>query len=177
MHLILDPRAMADHLVAPRHQSAKPFGCRIGRPDLGQIAGRIEAGQRPGVDLVGLYMGVRDRLHLQRIGDHHALHERRQDPRHRHAVAGGLDHHLVGGQKLLAETFQRRTRHVDPAHMPQPAGFPDHHLAKGAVGIDPDHTSHPCLLSIKSEGSGGATRQLRIRALSATGRVAEAATY
>jgi hypothetical protein len=97
MHLILDPRAMADHLVAPRHQSAPSFGCRIGRPDLGQIAGRIEAGKRPGVDLVGLYMGVGDRLHLQRIGDHHALHERRQDPRHRHAVAGGLDHHLVGG--------------------------------------------------------------------------------
>jgi hypothetical protein len=42
MDLILDPRAMADHLVAPRHQPAKPFGCRIGRPDLGQIAGRIE---------------------------------------------------------------------------------------------------------------------------------------
>ena len=62
---------------------------------------------------------------------------------------------LVGGQKLLSEAFQRRARHVDPAHMPQPAVFPDHHLAKGAVGIDPDYASHPCLLSIKSEGSGG----------------------
>ena len=36
MHLVLDPRAMAHDLVAPRHQPAQPLGCRIRRPDLGQ---------------------------------------------------------------------------------------------------------------------------------------------
>jgi hypothetical protein len=31
MRIVLDPRAMANHLVAPRHQPAKPFSYRIGR--------------------------------------------------------------------------------------------------------------------------------------------------
>jgi hypothetical protein len=98
-----------------------------------------------------------DRLDLQRIGNHHPRHIRRQNPRHGHAVAGRLDHHFVGGPKALAEAFQRRARHVDPASIPKPAVFPDHHLAKGAVGIDPDHTSHPCLLSVDQTGAAGDT--------------------
>ena len=81
------------------------------------------------------------------------------------------------GQRLLAEALQRRSRHVDPAGMPQPAVLPDHHLAKGSVDIHPDHASHPCLLSIQIRRERRATRQLRIRALGATGRVAEAASY
>jgi hypothetical protein len=62
---------------------------------------------------------------------------------------------MASRTKFLTVPFQRRTRHVDPAHMPQPAVFPDHHLAKGAVGIDPDHTSHACLLSINQRGAAG----------------------
>ena len=40
MHLVLDPRAMADDLVAPRHQPAKPFGSP-------HLASRSPAGIRP----------------------------------------------------------------------------------------------------------------------------------
>jgi len=65
-----------------------------------------------------------DRFDLQRIGDHHALHEKRQHPRHGHAVAGRLNRHLVRRQKALAEALQRRARHVDPACMPAAGRLP-----------------------------------------------------
>ena len=76
VHLVFEPRPVAHHLVAPGHQPAQPLGRRVRRPDLRQIARRMEARQRPRVDLVGLHMGVRDSLHLQRIGDHNPFYER-----------------------------------------------------------------------------------------------------
>lgn len=95
MHLVLDPGPVPNNLIAARHQSAHPFRCRIRGPDFRQIASRMQAGQRAGVDLVGFHMGMGDRLDLKRIGNHHTLHMGRQNPGHRHAVSGRLDHHLV----------------------------------------------------------------------------------
>ena len=46
----------------------------------------------------------------------------------------------------------------------------------GAMGVDADYASHPFLLSV-DQTERRATRQPRIRALSATGQVAEAANY
>ena len=165
---------MADHLVAPRHQPALAFGRRIRRPDLGQISGRIEAGERPGVDLVGLYMGVRDRLHLQRIGDHHRFTNgaKTRDTAMQLPVAS-ITTSSVARSSLPSPPAPSASCRSGPHAA---ASLPDHHLAKGAVDIDPDHTSHP-YLHLFDNRSGGATRQLRIRALSATGRVAEAASY
>ena len=96
MHLVLDPRAMPDDLVAPRHPTPQPLGRRVGCPDLGQIAGCMQLRQNAGVDLVGLHLRKGDGLHLQRIGDDRPSHERRQDPHHRHRVAGRFDDDLVG---------------------------------------------------------------------------------
>jgi len=39
VHLVLDPRAVPDHLVAPCHKPPPAFGACIGQPDLGQKAG------------------------------------------------------------------------------------------------------------------------------------------
>ena len=78
MHLVLEPCPVAHHLVASRNQPAQPLGGCIRRPYLGQIASRVQACQCPRVDLVGLHMGMCDRLHLQRVGDRHPLHEGRQ---------------------------------------------------------------------------------------------------
>src|SRR5215831_1720538 len=69
MHLILEPRAMPHDLVAPRHQPALAFGLRVRRPDLRQVPSRMQTGERAGIDLVGLYVSLGDRLHLQWIGD------------------------------------------------------------------------------------------------------------
>ncbi len=59
------------------------------------------------VDLVSLDLGVRDRAHLQRVGDHHSTHEWLQQTHDPGRVDGGLDHHLVVGSKLAAESDHR----------------------------------------------------------------------
>lgn len=66
--LVLHSGAATDDLVAPRHQAAPAFRLGIGQPHLGQKAGRMQRRQDTGIDLVGLDVRVRDRLHLQRIG-------------------------------------------------------------------------------------------------------------
>jgi hypothetical protein len=95
MHFVLDPRSMPDNLIAARGQPTLPLRLRIWGPGLRQIAGGEQARQRSRVDLVRLHPRMRDRLHLQRIGDHHPLHKRRQNARDCHAIPGRLDHHLV----------------------------------------------------------------------------------
>ena len=155
MHLVLEPRAMPHDLVAPRHQSALAFGRRVRRPDLRQVAGRLQTGERAGIDLVGLYVSLGDRLHLQRIGDNHPRHERRQHSRDRHAVGGRFDHHLITGQQGLAKSLQRSPRHIDAARMSEPAVFPKHHLPEGSVDIDANHPSHSHLLPDQMTGAAG----------------------
>jgi hypothetical protein len=76
MHLILKPRAMPHDLVAPRHQPALAFGLRVRRPDLRQVPRRVQTGERAGIDLVGLYVSLGDRLHLQRIGSRNGARTR-----------------------------------------------------------------------------------------------------
>ena len=73
-------------------------------------------------------MRLRDRLHLQRIRDDHPRHKGGQHARNRHAVAGRLDHHLIGRPQVLAQPFERSSGHIDPADMPKDAIFPNHHL-------------------------------------------------
>jgi hypothetical protein len=95
VHLVLDPRPVPDDLIAARNETAFALRHGIRRPDLREISRRIQTGERAGVDLVGLHMRVRDRLHLERVCDHHPRHEGREHARHRHAVACRLDDDLV----------------------------------------------------------------------------------
>jgi hypothetical protein len=97
---------------------------------------------------------MRDRLHLQRIGDDHPPHERRKNPGHRHAIPGGLNHHLVGWKQLSAKPFEPRAGHVDPTEAPQLTILPHHHLAEGPVDVDADHPSH-LAPPLHCHGSGG----------------------
>ena len=80
MHLVLDPRAMPDDLVAARHQPAQALGLGIGQPDLRQEARRPQRRQHAGVDLVGLDVSMRDRLDLQRVGHDHPRDIRARAP-------------------------------------------------------------------------------------------------
>lgn len=102
----------------------------------------MQTGQRACIDLVGLHVGMGDCFHLERIGNHHPFHMGRQNPGHRHAVAGRLDHHLVRLLQLPAEALKGRARHLDPAFMPGQTVLPDHHLPEGRVDIDTYHASH-----------------------------------
>jgi hypothetical protein len=77
MNLVLDSSAMSHDMVAPCHQPTLAFGRGVRRPDLRQIPGRLQAGERAGIDLVGLDVSLGDRLHLQRIGDNHPGHKGR----------------------------------------------------------------------------------------------------
>jgi Transposase, Mutator family len=146
MHLVLEPRAMPYDLITSRHQPSFAFGPRVRRPDLRQVAGRLQTGERAGIDLVRLYVSLCDRLHLQRIGDNHPRHERRQHSRHPHAVGGRLDHNLITGQQALAKSLQRGPRHIYAARTSEPAVFPKHHFPESSVDIDANHASHAHLL-------------------------------
>ncbi|MGY4592776.1 hypothetical protein ACVWXL_000522 [Bradyrhizobium sp. GM22.5] len=157
MHLVLEPRAMAHDLVAPRHQPTLAFRLRVRRPDLRQVPSRLQTGERAGIDLVGLDVSLGDRLHLQRIGDNHPCHERCQNPRYRHAVAGRLDHHLITGQQGLAKSLQRSPRHINAARMSEPAILPKHHLPESSVDVDANHPSHLHLLLDMTGAAGDTT--------------------
>lgn len=98
--LVLHSGPVTDDLAAPRHQAPPALGLGIGQPDLGQPdlgqpnlgqkAGRMQRGQDTGIDLVGLDMRVRNRLHLQRIGHDDAGCVGAEHTHHRHRVAGRL---------------------------------------------------------------------------------------
>jgi hypothetical protein len=55
MHLILEPRTMPHDLVAPCRRPSLAFGPGVRRPDLRQVAGRLQTGERAGINLVRLY--------------------------------------------------------------------------------------------------------------------------
>ena len=148
VYLVLDPCPVPDDLIAPRHQAAHALGRRVRRPDLRQKPGRMQARQGARVDLVGLHVRMGDRLHLQRVGDDHPRHERRQHARDCHAVACCFNDHLIRRLKPLAEAFQPRAGHIDPTGMPKHAALPYHHLAEGSVDVDANHAAHINLLSL-----------------------------
>ena len=146
MHLVLQPRPMPHDLVAPCRKSALAFRRGVRCPDLRQITGRLQTGERARIDLIGLYVSLCDRLYLERIGNDHPRHERRQHPRHRHAVGGRFDDYLIACQQGFAKSFQRGPRHINAARRSKPAVFPEHHLPESSVDIDPNYPSHLLLL-------------------------------
>jgi hypothetical protein len=155
MHLVLDPRAVSDNLVAPRHQPPEAFGIGVGQPDLRQEIGRPQRRQHAGIDLVRLDVRVGDRLDLQRIGHDDARHMRRKHADHGHGITGRLDDDLVLLAQATAETLQPRAGHADASGRTQRPVFPEHHLCKGSVDVHANHTSHSLLLSFHCDGSSG----------------------
>ncbi len=95
MDLILNPCPMSHDLIAPGHQPPHAFCGGVWCPDFRQIPSSIKVSQCASIDLVGLYMRLRDRFHLQGISNHDPSHERRKDARYSHAVSRRLDDNTV----------------------------------------------------------------------------------
>ncbi len=175
---VLEPRALA-HDVRPASDLApQRVGLVVGQPARGQKAGGQQLGQHLGVDLVGLYLRLGDRPGLRRVRDDYARDVALEQPRDRVGVAGRLERDLVGGGEALGEEPELFRRRLDLSHRAHDPVLPDGDLGELAVDVEPDAPSHAALLfQMVDVGEQAGKRHLRIRALSATGRVAGAAKY
>jgi hypothetical protein len=118
-----------------------------------------------------------DGLDLQRVRHDHPRNMRFECPHHRHCVAGCLDDDFVLLVQPAPKSFKTRSGHVDPPGGAELARVPKYYLRKGAVDVHANHAFHQVLPYCRFEPEQWATRQLRIRALGATGLVAGAASY
>ena len=101
-----------------------------------------------------------------------------QQPRDRMGVASRLQGHLVAGTEAVGEVPQRFWGGLDPARLPDDTVLPDGDLGELAVHVQPDASAHPAPPFLElAEGAQVGKRHLRIRARSASGRVAGAAMY
>jgi len=178
LHLVLQPGPLPHDVRAAGDPATQREGGIVGQPHRGQVVGRQQPRQHRCIDLVGLDLGLGDRPGLLRVGDHHPTHLALQQPRDRIGVAGRLQGHLVGDAEAVSEAPQRLRRQLDPSGLPDHAVLPDGDLGELAVHVQPDASSHPAPPFLElAEGAQAGKRHLRIRARSASGRVAGAAMY
>lgn len=166
---VLQPRALADNLITPRHLPSQRLGAWIGDPDFRQEAAGVELREHRRVDLVRLDLGVRDDPHLLGIGNDHPLYVRADHFGDRCRITGRLDDHLVVLAELLGERLQQRPPHIDAAEACQFPRFEDCHLGKCPVDVHTHdaHARSPFLARRKREPAGNTTptdpRSQRIR--------------
>ena len=94
VHLVLDPRARADQLLAARQPPPQHAGALVGHPHRLELAPPQQARQRAGVEPVGLGARLRDPGVVGR-DHHHALDVRLEDARHLPRPARDLHRHPV----------------------------------------------------------------------------------
>jgi hypothetical protein len=178
LHLVLQPGPLPHDVGAADDLAAQREGGLIGQPHRRQEPGRQQLRQYCRVDLVSLDLGLGDRPSLLRVGDHHPAHMLFQQPRDRIGVPGRLQSHLITQAQALGELPQPFRRGLDPARLPHHTLLPDGHLGELAVHVQPDASAHPAPPFLElAEGAQAGKRHLRIRARSASGRVAGAAMY
>jgi hypothetical protein len=175
VNTVLHPRHLLNDLRPLRHKAPERLSGRIRHPDLGQEAAGMQLRQHGRVDLVSFDLGMGDRAHLQRIGDHHPPHKRPQQTDDRCRVDGGFEHDLVVGSQLASECDHRVSCQVNPAAAAEMAVLQNRDHRHRAVHIQSDHSHAASFILGSRSGSQRATRHLRIRAHSATGLVAGAA--
>ena len=71
VQLVLCPRPLAHQLRAAGSRRRSERVPSSGLKTAGRKPGVEQLAERPGVDLVGLHLGLGDRAHLARVGDHH----------------------------------------------------------------------------------------------------------
>ena len=174
MQLVLCPGALAHQRGAASEPAPQRPGCLIGGDDLGQKSGRQQLAERPGVDLVGLYLGLGDRPHLAGVGDHHPADVGLEHSRYLKRRPRRLERHLVVRRQALGEQLKLGGAGLDAPGRAQLAAVLDRHLAEVAVDVQGDR-SHIASFGDGVKETQRAKRHRRIRARSTTGQVAGAA--
>ena len=145
MNRVLDPRAMANDLIAARGPTgacarSPPQGSRSPaetRPRTGSPASRV--------DLV-----VSSREHARSpspAADWRSRPAARpaartaREPARPHGGAGRFNDPFVGRMQLPAQPFKGGPGHVDPAEAAEPAVLPNHRRAEGSLDIDANPSS------------------------------------
>jgi hypothetical protein len=168
--LVAQPGALLDERPVLGDLAAEGPGREIGNPDRRDEVSGQQLGQGLGVDLVGLDLGTGDRFGPQRIGDRHRPGVGAEQVGDRPGVRGGLEHDLI----IWAE---------GPGKVPQRLGFGRQAQPAFLLPLE-DRDLREVPMNVETDGphrwsffldTGRATRQLRIRARSATGQVARAA--
>ena len=172
--LVLDPRARPDQLRATREAPTHRADALIGRPGPVELPRPQQLGQRPRVEAIGLGSGLAD-PGVARRDDDHPRYMRLEDPRDRPRIARHLQRDPVARIQALREQLQRLRCALDPPRRAQPALGDDRHLTDIAMDIQ-RYRPHPVLLSVDDERKPVGKRHRPIRARSATGQVAGAAT-
>jgi len=121
-----------------------------------------------------LIRAFRDEPHLARVGDHHATDMGPDHLGDRAGVASRLHDDVVVVRQRLGKRRQVIARHANPAQTPGRAVLQQHRLGEDAVDVQ-SYDPHELASSCVEHGSWRATRHLRIRARSASGRAAGAA--
>jgi len=145
MHLVLDPRAVPDDLVAACHLTPHALGVSVGQPNFRQEVRRPQGRKYAGVDLVGLHLRIGDDFDLCRVGYDHPRDMRLKRPYDRHGIAGRLDDDFVLLVQRAPKALEARSRHIHPPGGAELARFPDYHLRERAVDVHADHASHHVL--------------------------------
>ena len=139
MDTVLGARHALQHARPAGNEVTQLFRRLVGLPDLRQVAGGVQPGQRRRVDPVRLGLRLGDHAHLQRVGDHDPAHMRLQQPYDRHRVAGRLQHHLVLGPQRPRECQHLGAHQVHPVALPQHAVLQLRHLGKAAMQVQSDN--------------------------------------
>jgi hypothetical protein len=161
----------------PRDLTPQRLRLVIGQPDRGQKAGREQLRQHLRVDLIGLHLCLGDRPRLRRVRDDHTTDVTLEQPRDRVRVTGRLERDLVLLAQAAGKQPQRLRCRLDPARRADDTLLPDRDLGKLAVHVESDTASHtPSFQPVVDVGAQAGKRHLRIRARSASGPVAAAAT-
>ncbi len=173
--LVLRPRASPDELRAAREPAAHRADALVGRPHPIELARPQQPGQRARVETIGLRPGLAD-AGVARRDDDHARDMRLEDPRDLPRIARHLQRDPVTRVEALPEQLER----LRPAPRSGPlsaAGLPRRSPPRRNRG------AHPALLlsprpprRCRLAGEPVGKRHRRIRARSATGQVAGAAT-
>ena len=138
--LVAQGGPLAHQPLAVGKAAAQRAGLLVWHPDLGQEVSGAELGEHLRVDLVGLDLGLRDRLGLHRVRDRHPPGVLRQDvedgPGHRRR----LEHDVVRGAERARKG--RQVLRLHPAQAPDPAVLVDGHLGEALVNVEGER-SHP----------------------------------
>ncbi len=168
---VLQTGHLRDELRPFGHDAATRIGLFVRHPHFEYKSARTEIRKHRRVDLIVLRLCPSDGPHKDWIGDDDPSHERREQTDDRARVPVASMTISSSGFSLLANCNSRlRSRSIFPAFRICP-------LSRTAICANDRWTSRAMILIPGSfqvqrpMGAGGLTRQLRIRARSATGQV------